>query len=110
MGVRLESPNSSAGSGSTESDADIASRFAARVEANKEYPYSAVRLGQTGSVTIWADLSADGALEGCGISSSSGISSLDQSALKAVRASCPFPHGAGHSIHIVETIYFNLNE
>ena len=109
-GSSSDSPNSSAGSGSTESDADIASRFAARVEANKEYPYSAVRLGQTGSVTIWADLSADGALEGCGISSSSGISSLDQSALKAVRASCPFPHGAGHSIHIVETIYFNLNE
>lgn len=109
-GSSSDSPNSSAGSGSTESDADIASRFAAHVEANKEYPYSAVRLGQTGSVTIWADLSADGALEGCGISSSSGISSLDQSALKAVRASCPFPHGAGHSIHIVETIYFNLNE
>lgn len=96
--------------GSGENTADIAARFAARVEANKQYPYSAIRLGQTGSVTVWVDLSADGSLEGCGISASSGVSSLDKSALQAVRASCPFPHGAGRSIHIVETIYFNLNE
>lgn len=101
---------SSGNPASTESAADIAARFAARVEANKEYPYSAVQRQQQGAVTTSVTLSADGSLLSADIVASSGISSLDQSALAAVRASCPFAHGAGHSITIEVTTRFDLQE
>lgn len=97
-------------SGSTESEADIAARFAARVEANKEYPYSAIARQQKGAVTTSVTLTADGSLVSASIVASSGIGSLDQSALAAVRASCPFAHGAGHSITIEVTTRFDLQE
>lgn len=100
----------SGSSGSTESSADIAARFAARVEANKEYPYSAIQRQQQGAVTTSVTLAADGSLLSADVVSSSGIGSLDQSALAAVRASCPFAHGAGHSITIEVTTHFDLQE
>ncbi|MGM9539231.1 energy transducer TonB [Anaerovibrio sp.] len=94
--------------GEQESIADIASRFAARVEANKKYPYMAVRQGQQGVVSVYAVLSADGGLLDYGLSGSSGYDSLDKAALKAVQSSCPFSHGAGHSITITVPIHFEL--
>lgn len=92
-----------------ESIDDIASRFAARVEANKKYPYMAVRQGQQGVVTVYALLSAEGSLLDYGLSGSSGYDSLDKAALKAVQSSCPFSHGAGRSITITVPIHFELN-
>ena len=97
-------------SGRSESTADIAARFAARVEAHKEYPYNAVKRRQQGAVTTSVTLSADGSLLSASVIGSSGVSSLDESALSAVRASCPFAHGAGHSITLEVTTCFNLQE
>ena len=93
----------------TESIGDIAGRFAARVEANKRYPSMAVRMDQQGVVMVYATLSAEGSLVDYGISSSSGYDSLDNAALKAVAASCPFSHGAGTTITISVPIHFQLN-
>ncbi len=91
-----------------ESTASIASRFAARVEANKEYPYMAVNRGQSGVVSVTVTLSAEGALESSYISASSGVSVLDNAALQAVRNSCPFGHGAGRSLTLTVPIHFDL--
>ena len=91
-----------------ESTASIASRFAARVEANKEYPYMAVKRGQSGVVSVTVTLSAEGALESSYISASSGVSVLDNAALQAVRNSCPFRHGAGRSLTLTVPIHFDL--
>ena len=92
----------------TESIGDIAGRFAARVEANKRYPSMAIRMEQEGVAVAYVTLSADGALMDYGLSSSSGYDSLDKAALKAVANSCPFSHGAGHSITISVPIHFRL--
>ena len=91
-----------------ESTASIASRFAARVEANKEYPYMAVKRGQSGVVSVTATLSAAGNLESSFVAASSGVSVLDSAALQAVRNSCPFNHGAGKSITMTVPIRFSL--
>lgn len=91
-----------------ESTASIASRFAARVEANKEYPYMAVKRGQSGVVSVTATLSAAGNLESSFVTASSGVSVLDSAALQAVRNACPFNHGAGKSITMTVPIHFSL--
>ena len=94
----------------TESAGDIAARFAARVEANKVYPYSAVQRGQTGDVLVRVMLTADGGLLSAEVAVSSGVRSLDESALQAARRSCPFPHGAGHTITLEVGVVYHLNE
>lgn len=91
-----------------ESVASIASRFAARVEANKEYPYMAVKRGLTGVVSVTAVLSSEGDLTQVYVSASSGASVLDKAALQAVRNACPFAHGANRSINITVPIHFDL--
>lgn len=103
-----ESAAAPAASPPTESAASIASRFAARVEANKEYPYMAARRGLTGMVKVTATLAADGSLENAYVSGSSGESLLDNAALAAVRNACPFPHGAARSITLTIPLQFNL--
>lgn len=101
-GTALQAPTESAG--------DIAARFAARVEANKVYPYSAVQRGQTGDVLVRVMLAADGGLLSAEVAVSSGVRSLDESALQAARRSCPFPHGAGHTITLEVGVVYHLNE
>lgn len=91
-----------------ESTASVASRFAARVEANKEYPYMAVKRGLSGVVSVTVTLSAEGALENSYISASSGVSVLDNAALQAVRDACPFSHGAGRSLTLIVPLHFDL--
>lgn len=91
-----------------ESTASVASRFAARVEAHKEYPYMAVKRGLSGVVSVTVTLSTEGALENSYISGSSGVGVLDNAALQAVRNSCPFSHGAGRSLTLTVPIHFDL--
>ncbi len=92
----------------TESLGSIASRFAARVEANKEYPYMAIKRGDSGVVSVTVTLSSDGSLQSVYVSSSAGINLLDNAALQAVRNSCPFSHGAARSITMTVPIHFDL--
>lgn len=98
----------SMGEGNVEGLDSIASRFAAQVESNKEYPYMAVRREQTGIVRVTATLSAAGDLAGVYVSGSSGIGVLDDAAIQAVQRSCPFSHGAGQSITLTVPICFDL--
>lgn len=92
----------------TESLGSIAARFAARVEANKEYPYMAIKRGQSGVVRVTITLSAEGILESAYVSDSSGVGVLDNAALQAVHSSCPFSHGAGRSITLTVPIHYDL--
>lgn len=103
----LGSEASGAGNEPSESLASIASRFAARVEGNKEYPYMAVKRGQTGVVRVTVTISAEGNLTSAYVSSSAG-SLLDNAAMQAVQQSCPFSHGAGKSITLTVPIHFDL--
>jgi len=91
-----------------ESEASIADRFAACVESHKEYPYMAVRRGQTGVVRVSVTLGTDGSLLAAGISSSSGVAVLDEAALQAVRSACPFSHRAGREITLTVPLHFEL--
>lgn len=91
-----------------ESMESIAGRFAARVEACKEYPYMAVKRGLTGAASITVTLSAAGSLENVYISSSSGEGLLDDAALQTVRNACPFAHGAGRSVTLTVPLHFDL--
>lgn len=92
----------------TEDMGSIASRFAARVEANKEYPYMAIRRNQTGVAYIGVTISAGGDLLSAYVAGSSGSSLLDDAALSAVYAACPFSHGAGRDISLEVPIHFDL--
>lgn len=97
------------GSGAaTEDMGSIASRFAARVEANKEYPYMAIRRNQTGVAYIGVTISSGGDLLSAYVAGSSGSSLLDDAALSAVYAACPFSHGAGRDISLEVPIHFDL--
>lgn len=96
------------GSGATEDRYSVASRFAQAVEANKSYPYAAVRLNQQGVVTVNVTIDADGNLVGASVVSSGG-KNLDKAALNAVYASCPFPHGLNDSINMDVPVHFYLN-
>ncbi|SDP66481.1 energy transducer TonB [Selenomonas ruminantium] len=92
----------------TESMGSIAGRFAARVEANKEYPYMAIKRGETGVASVTVTLSEAGSLASVYVSGSSGSSLLDKAAMQAVRNSCPFTHGAARSITLTVPIHFDL--
>lgn len=100
--------SSADGRGATEDRYSVAARFAQAVEANKSYPYAAVRLGQQGVVTVNVTLDADGNLISASVVSSAG-GNLDKAAINAVYASCPFPHGLNDSINMDVPVHFYLN-
>jgi len=62
----------------------------AEIEAQKQYPAIAERLGHTGSVKFRFSLDAGGGLLSLSVKSSSGWEELDEAALDAVRAAAPF--------------------
>lgn len=82
--------------------------FANAVEANKEYPYQAVKRGLEGSVTMQITLSASGSLIGCDVIGSAG-SLLDKAAVKAVQNACPYPNPTGSAVTFSTTLHFILN-
>ena len=82
--------------------------FANAVEANKEYPYQAIKRGLEGAVTMRIVLNGGGGLVSCDVASSSGSNILDNAAMKAVRNACPYPNATGENISFTTTIHFNL--
>jgi protein TonB len=62
----------------------------AAIEAQKQYPAIAERLGHTGSVKFRFSLDAGGGLLSVSVKSSSGWEELDEAAMDAVRAAAPF--------------------
>ena len=103
-----ETSEESSGGGATEDRYSVASRFAQAVEANKSYPYAAVRLNQQGVVTVNVTLDSSGNLISASVVSSAG-KNLDKAALNAVYAACPFPHGLNDSINMDVPVHFYLN-
>ena len=82
--------------------------FANAVEANKEYPYQAIKRGLEGAVTMRIVLNGGGGLVSCDVASSSGSNILDNAAMKAVRNACPYPNATGENVSFTTTIHFNL--
>jgi len=63
----------------------------ARIEKNQRYPLAARKLGQEGRVLVRFVAATDGGLEELELGESSGVRSLDEAALAAVRGAAPFP-------------------
>lgn len=101
-GLFKESGNAMEGnsSGSNIDVDSVINAFVSLVERNKEYPYIAIKRGQTGTVTVFVRIDAEGNLNDVKIVGSSGVKSLDNSAIKAVKDACPFSHGAGRSLEM----------
>lgn len=93
-----------AGTGSGAFDSD---GFWAAVNANKSYPAMAVKRGITGSVPVTVTL--DGSGNCVGASAGDGPSVLQNAAVKAVYAACPYPNATGQTVTINVTVNFNLN-
>ena len=89
--------------------AGIAASFAAVVDTKKEYPYLALKRGETGRVEVLVRLNIDGSLDAAEILQSSGVKSLDAGAIKAVEKTCPFSHGAGRMLEFIIPIYYELS-
>ena len=82
--------------------------FASAVEANKEYPYQAIKRELTGSVTMQITLDGSGSLISCDVIASGG-SLLDKAAVRAVRAACPYPNPTNSTVTFSTTLHFILN-
>lgn len=67
------------------------SRVRSHLERNKEYPALALRGRLEGAVTVRFTIRNDGTVAVAGIVTSSGYKLLDQSALRTVHVSAPFP-------------------
>lgn len=92
------------GTGSSPFDFD---GFANAVDANKQYPYMAVKRNIQGAVTVAVTLDANGNLVSAG-AVSSGSSLLEQAALQAIRAACPYPNAARAAVSFTTTVRFVL--
>lgn len=101
-------PGSGDGDGSRPTTPFDFGGFANAVEANKEYPYQAIKRGLEGSVTMQITLSASGSLIGCDVIGSAG-SVLDKAAVKAVQNACPYPNPTGSAVTFSTTLHFILN-
>ncbi len=93
-----------AGTGTGAFDSD---GFWAAVNANKSYPAMAVKRGITGSVPVTVTL--DGSGNCVGASAGGGPSILQNAAVKAVYAACPYSNATGQTVTINVTVNFNLN-
>ncbi len=93
-----------AGTGTGAFDSD---GFWVAVNANKSYPAMAVKRGITGSVPVTVTL--DGSGNCVGASAGGGPSILQNAAVKAVYAACPYPNATGQTVTINVTVNFNLN-
>lgn len=95
--------------GSSAADRSAAiDRFVSRVEVHKEYPYMALKRNQEGRPVVRVELDAEGNLISAALSGPSGISSLDNAAVKAVRSACPFQHGLGEALSIEVPVRYQL--
>ncbi|MBR2214757.1 MAG: TonB family protein [Selenomonadaceae bacterium] len=81
--------------------------FAGAVEANKSYPYMAMRRGIEGSVTMSITLDSAGNLSSLSVVSSDN-DLLNDAALQAVRSACPYPNPSGVGVSFTTTLHFYL--
>lgn len=106
----IAGPAAPAGRSRPDNAAALAELFVRRLEAKKEYPYIARQRGQTGTVRVRIYLTPEGNLGEASVAASSGVTRLDEAALKLVRAACPFSHGLGRPLVITVPITYDLKE
>ncbi len=81
--------------------------FANAVDANKQYPYMAVKRNIQGSVTVAVKLDANGNLVSASTVGSA-ARMLEQAALQAISAVCPYPNALNAPVSFTTTVHFVL--
>ena len=81
--------------------------FWAAVNANKEYPYMALKRHLEGTTTITTTISASGAITSVTVSSPSGHSVLDEAAVAAAYAVGSYPNPTGGPVIVDTPVRFN---
>ena len=74
-----------------DAEADYKARVRQAVDAHKQYPKMARRMGEQGKVVVEFSVDASGVVSSVQIKHSSGSERLDEAALQAVRDAAPFP-------------------
>ena len=82
--------------------------FWAAVNANKEYPYMAMKRRLEGTTTIVTTISSSGAITSVSIASSSGHGVLDDAAVAAAYAVGSYPNPTGATVSVTTNVSFNI--
>lgn len=82
--------------------------FWAAVNANKEYPYMALKRHLEGTTTITTTISASGEITSVSVSSPSGHSVLDEAAVAAAYAVGSYPNPTGKTVTVDTNVRFNI--
>ena len=78
--------------------------FWAAVNANKEYPYMAMKRRLEGTTTIVTTISASGAITSVSVASSSGHGMLDDAAVAAAYAVGSYPNPTGATVSVTTNV------
>ena len=82
--------------------------FWAAVNAQKEYPYMAMKRHLEGTTTIVTTIDASGTIIGVSVASSSGQSILDDAAVAAARAVGSYPNPTGTTVSVSTNVNFSI--
>ena len=82
--------------------------FWAAVNANKEYPYMAMKRRLEGTTTIVTTISSSGAITSVSIAASSGHGVLDDAAVAAAYAVGSYPNPTGATVSVTTNVSFNI--
>ena len=82
--------------------------FWAAVNANKEYPYMAMKRRLEGTTTIVTTISASGAITSVSVASSSGHGILDDAAVAAAYAVGSYPNPTGATVSVTTNVSFSI--
>ena len=82
--------------------------FWAAVNANKEYPYMAMKRRLEGTTTIVTTISASGAVTSVSVASSSGHGMLDDAAVAAAYAVGSYPNPTGATVSVTTNVSFSI--
>ena len=86
-----------------------AAGFRAAIDANKQYPYMAIKRRLEGSVSVICTIDTSGSIVSVSLGSSSGSDILDDAALDAARAVGSFPNPTGQTVTVSTPVNFYLN-
>ena len=86
-----------------------AAGFRAAIDANKQYPYMAIKRRLEGSASVVCTIDTSGSIVSVSLGSSSGSDILDDAALEAVRAVGSFPNPTGQTVTVSTPVNFYLN-
>ncbi|WP_315452321.1 TonB family protein [uncultured Selenomonas sp.] len=82
--------------------------FWAAVNANKEYPYMAMKRRLEGTTTIVTTISSSGAITSVSVASSSGHGMLDDAAVAAAYAVGSYPNPTGATVSVTTNVSFSI--